>query len=510
MKWFYLPIVTAASLTASMAFAADLASKKAAPAPAPAPRWLDTMTIDGYVEGGVGFNFNQPWNGVSWGDLYTDRANWPTFNGLVVTAMRPIDPKSDNYDFGFKVQLQLGEDMRYNHLTGTTEYWIPSRTQFGPLEANVQAHLPWKSFISEGGVDAKIGIFPTYNGAEVMYAKDNMFYSHSYIFNFGPFLHTGAMFTTHVRDWLDVYTGVTTGVNTFIGYPGDNNASPSFHGGFGLNLLEGNLTVLGIVHTGPENPKQVGATWTPPSPPYAPGLATQAWPNTPFSCVCNPNSTNRTYANLTTTWKATENLTFVTDMAFNRESGGNPASSFGSIPGNAYANYNVLFPNFVAPDAYAGYSTNALSYLPQYPKGAESYGVYQYASYKINDIFTVKGRVGYYRDTNNFFVAAYPGYYDGINALHGYYCPTCITGGAGQPANVGTSYLDLTAGLTITPELPKMPIITGLILRPEFRWQTTTNGTTPFFRGINGPNGVGRSSSQGQFLFDAIVPFSLL
>lgn len=506
MKWHYLPIITAASLAASMAFAADLASKKAAVAPAPPPKWLDTLTVDGYVEGGIGFNFNQPWNGLSWGDLYTDRANAPTFNGAVLTVQRPIDPKSDNYDFGFKAQVQVGEDMRYNHLTGTTEYWMPTRTQFGPLEANVQAHMPWKSIISEGGVDAKIGIFPTYNGAEVMYAKDNMFYSHSYIFNFGPFLHTGAMFTTHVRDWLDVYTGVTTGVNTFIGWPGDNNASPSFHGGFGLNLLEGNLTILGIVHTGPENPKQIGGPFTPPSPPYPPGLATAFWPNTPFACVCNPNSTNRSYANLTTTWKATENLTLVTDMAFNRESGWNPASTFGGIPQNAYGNYNGYFPDFTPPGEWGGLYPNALSYQSQYPKGAESYGVYQYASYKINDMFTAKARVGYYRDANNFFVVGYQGYYDSINALHGYPCPTCLF----QPANVGTSYLDMTVGMTITPELPKMPIITGLILRPEFRWQTTTNGTTPFMSGINGPNGIGRSSSQGQFLFDAIIPFSLL
>ena len=153
----------------------------------PPPAWLDTLTVDGYVEGGAAMNFNQPWNNINWGHLYTIDANQLTFNGAVLTAMRPIDPKSDNYDFGFKAQIQIGEDMRFNHVIGTTDYWIPSRTQIGPLEANVQAHLPWKSFISEGGVDVKAGIFPTYNGAEVMYAKDNLFYSHSYIFTDGNF-----------------------------------------------------------------------------------------------------------------------------------------------------------------------------------------------------------------------------------------------------------------------------------------------------------------------------------
>jgi hypothetical protein len=497
MKWYTLPLVSAASLAAGLASAADLANKKAPPAPPPPPAWLDTVTVDGYVEGGVAMNFNQPFNKWNWGHLYTSDANTPIFNGAVITMQRPLDPKSETYDFGFKAQLQIGEDMRYNHLLGTTEYWMHTDTQFGPLEANVQAHLPWKTFLSEGGIDIKAGIFPTYNGAEVMYAKDNLFYSHSYIFNFGPFLHTGVMTTTHVRDWLDVYAGVTTGVNTFIGWPGDNNSSPSFHGGFGLNLLDGNLTILGIVHHGPENPKQIGG-------PYDPGfgLPIASWPNTPFNCVCNPNATPRTYVNLTTTWKVTENLTLITDMAYNRESGWNPASSFGNIPQNAYGNYNGFFPDFITP---VGWPSTSLSYFPQYPKGAESYAIAQYASYKVNDIFKINGRVEYYRDANNFFVAGFPGYFDAANAAHGFFCPSCIF----RPANIGTSYMALTVGTTITPELPKLPIITGMILRPEFRWDTAVNGSTPFFRGLN-YNGNGQSRSQGMFNMDVIIPFSLL
>jgi hypothetical protein len=316
------------------------------------------------------------------------------------------------------------------------------------------------------------------------------------------------MTTTHVRDWLDVYAGVTTGVNTFIGYPGDNNGSPSFHGGFGLNLLEGNLTIIGFVHTGPENAKQFGVPYDPAALGVPPDIFPGAWPNTPFACVCNPNSTNRTFANLTTTWKVTENLTLITDMAFNRESGSNPASIFGGIPQNAYGYYNVFFPPFTpAP----GYPANVLSYLPQYPKGAESYAIAQYASYKVNDIFKVNGRVEYYRDTNNFFVGAPKGYYDAANFLHGYPCPTCLARSTYDvaAANNGTSYLGLTAGVTITPELPKLPIITGMILRPEFRWDTAVNGVTPFYRGLN-YNGNGQSRSQGMFNMDVIVPFSLL
>jgi hypothetical protein len=526
MKWYYLSSVALLALATSVTSAAHAQSKllevdptlieenQPSPAPAvkpakkgkivkgpavapPPPAWIDTVTIDGYAEGGIALNFNQPFNKLNWGHLYTDRANWPTFNSVTMTIQRPLDPKAEGYDFGFKLQPQIGEDMRYNHLTGFLDYLIPSRTQFGFLEANVLAHLPWKSVVSEGGIDVKAGIFPTYNGAELMYAKDNLFYSHSYIFNFGPFLHTGVMVTTHVREWLDVYTGVTTGVNNFIGYPGQPNASPSFHGGLGLNLLDGNLTILGIVHHGPQNSSQGRFNWQYTPPPFA--AAGLWWPNLtpggiPGACVCNPNSTDRTFTNITTTWKATEDLTFITDIAYNRESGWNPIS-FTGFPANWYGGVDQVF-GAILPN-WPG-----LAALPQHPQGADSYAVAQYISYKVNDIFRFNGRVEFYRDNKNFFVAGFPGYFDSVAAFHGFPCPSCIA----QPSNVGTSYLELTAGVTITPELPKMPIITGMILRPELRWDTSVNGTTPFFRN----NGNGRSSSQGMFNMDVIIPFSLL
>jgi hypothetical protein len=503
MKWYYLSTVAALSLATSITSAAHAQSKlmevdptlieenQPAPPPAakpakgkvvkgpavppPPPAWIDTVTIDGYVEGGIALNFNQPFNKLNWGHLYTDRANWPTFNGAVLTVQRPLDPKAEDYDFGFKFQGQVGMDMRYNHYLGVLDYAIRSRTQIGIIEANLQAHLPWVSPISEGGIDIKVGMFPTYNGAEVIYAKDNLFYTHSYIFNFGPFFHTGAMVTTHVKPWLDVYTGVTSGVNTSLGWPGDNNAAASFHGGLGFNLLDGNLTIMAIVHHGPENPKQLD--------PLGVG-----WPNTPLGCACNPNTANRTFTNLTTTWKATENLTFITDIAYNRESGWNTISTTG-------------LPDQTIADLDGNFGTN-LAAFPYKPQGADAYAVAQYISYKVNDLFTVNGRVEYYRDNKNFFVAGFPGYFDAVNTGHGFLCPSCIF----QPGGVGTSYLALTGGVTITPELPNLPYVTGMIIRPELRWDTSLTGATPFFRG----GGNGLSKSQGMFNMDVIIPFSLL
>ena len=100
------------------------------------------------------------------------------------------------------------------------------------VEANVLAHLPW---LTEGGIDLKVGQYPTPLGYETIDPSTNPFYSHSYIFQFGlPFKHTGALTVTHVNDMLDVYAGIDTGTNTTFGPLGDNNGAIGGIGGFNL------------------------------------------------------------------------------------------------------------------------------------------------------------------------------------------------------------------------------------------------------------------------------------
>jgi hypothetical protein len=444
MKFTLLTGVATAALFAGAAFAADVDAKKGPPAAPPPPAdWVDTLTIDGFLDAGFAINFANPANGLNFGQLFTDRANWPSFNQGVLTVQRPLDPKATDFDFGFKVQGMIGTDARYTHYLGELDYWVHDRTQIALIEAHALAHLP---ILTQGGIDFKVGQFVTMNGAEVIPAMDNLFYTHSYIFNFGPFMHTGVMTTTHATDWLDVYAGVTTGVNTSIGWPGDNNNAAAFHGGFGLNLLDGELTIMAITHSGPENPKQLD--------PLGVG-----WTNTPVACACSPSSTWRYYNNLTTTWKATEDLTFITDMAYFHDDGWN-----------------------------ANFWTGQ-------PQGVSAYGIAQYISYKASDVLKFNGRVEVFRDNNNFFVAGFPGYFDAVNVLHGFPAPSAVF------APAPTTYLALTAGVTITPPIPENPLIKGVIIRPEFRWDTSVNGTTPF--------AAGTKSSRGMFAMDVIIPFSI-
>jgi Putative beta-barrel porin-2, OmpL-like. bbp2 len=391
--------------------------------------WWDTFSISGHLDGGVTYNTMGPSDGINFGNLFGDRANTALLNQALITVQRPIDPKSTNFDFGFKFQAMYGSDARYTHYLGELDEVINDQSQIDIVEAFVQVHLP---FFTAGGIDMKIGQYVTLEGAEVIYAPDNPLYSHSYIFNFGtPFKHTGILTTTHVNDVLDIYAGIDSGVNTSLGccniYSGDNNAAVAFHGGIGFNLLGGDLTILATTHIGAENPN-------------TPAVAA--------ACGCDPNAALRYLNDITATWKANNKLTLITDLNYIRDDGFN----------------------------------------------ADGYGVAQYAMYKFNDLFRLVGRAEIWRDNTGFFVASYPGYLDFVKVQHGDPSGILKSGGA-------TTYMGLTLGLNITPTVPEPAsrFIKGLIFRPEVRFDSSLNGTTPF--------GGGTSGSQVTIAGDVIIKF---
>lgn len=212
--------------------------------------WWDTFKFSGSAELGITFNPDVSANKPNVGHLFTDKANIPLMNQLLLGAERPIDPASPAIDFGFKVQGMFGSDARYTHFLGEMDKWITgTRYQLDLVEAFGAVHLP---YLFGGGVDVKVGQFVTLEGIEVIPAAGNPLYSHSYIFNYGiPLKHTGIMTVSHITPQFDLYAGVTSGVNTSL-FGGDNNGGASFHGGLGFTLLGGNLLILATTHIGPE------------------------------------------------------------------------------------------------------------------------------------------------------------------------------------------------------------------------------------------------------------------
>ncbi|HEY2661053.1 MAG TPA: outer membrane beta-barrel protein [Caulobacteraceae bacterium] len=228
--------------------AAPAAAAPAAPA-APAT-WASGIKFSGHVEAGATFNPDSPSDGVNFGHLFTDKSNQLVLNSLALTAERDPDTSSKTVDIGFKIQGAYGTDSRYTQEIGVFNRSLNSRTQFDIVEAHIDAHLP---YLTAGGMEVHIGELPTLEGVEVMDPTGNFFYSKSYLFNFGiPLKYTGIMTETHISPLLDLYLGVDTGVNTFIGSGGGaNDDKVHFHGGIGLNFKT--VTILATTHIGPED-----------------------------------------------------------------------------------------------------------------------------------------------------------------------------------------------------------------------------------------------------------------
>ena len=205
------------------------------------------MKIYGWVESGITFNPAEPDDSQNFGRLFDDRSNEPLLNQAVITFERTLPSGVATFDWGFKLQGLIGSDARAIHSLGLLDNSVHETVEPDIVEAYFALHLP---ILSSGGVDLKLGKFVTLEGAETIDPRSNFFYSHTYLFNFGlPFNHTGALAIWHATPQLDLYGGLTRGVNTSID---DNNDSLAFHGGIGLNLLEGKLTALATTHIGPE------------------------------------------------------------------------------------------------------------------------------------------------------------------------------------------------------------------------------------------------------------------
>src|SRR6267378_435428 len=256
--------------------AAAIAGEIQTASPTPAPRF----TISGWIDSGITFNPDTPRDNRNFGRLFDDRANEPLLNQLVINFERALAPQPGEFDWGFKLQFMYGSDARFIHSLGLFDHTAAtSIVQPDMVEAYLNLHFP---IISEGGLDLKLGKFVTLEGAETIDPRTNVFYSHTYIFNFGiPFNHTGALATFHANKWIDLYGGLTRGVNTSID---DNNDSLAFDGGIGLNLLDGNLTALASTHIGPE--------------------------------TVNNNHDNRYLNDITITAKPAKNFTSITDLNF--------------------------------------------------------------------------------------------------------------------------------------------------------------------------------------------------
>ncbi|HUN40937.1 MAG TPA: outer membrane beta-barrel protein [Acetobacteraceae bacterium] len=432
------PAAPAAAAPATSGTATAPAAAPAAPAAPPPGLWIDGIHFGAQLEGGFTANPENPTDGVNFGQLFNDRANQPQLNQLMLQINKPTDPNAKGFDWGFMVQGIYGSDARYTHSLGVFDMnpgpgW---ENQFDVVEAAGLLHIPGPT---AGGTDVTVGLYPTPLGYEVINPANNPFYSHSYIFSFAlPLKHTGIMAVTHVSPLLDIYYGIDTGVNTtFVQGVGDDNSAPAGLGGFGLNMMGGNLTLLALTHIGPENSTLLLD-----------------------SLGYHANDYLRYYNDAVLTWKASDKLTLVTEGAWVR-------------------------------DDFDGFFSSGK------PSPANAYGVAQYFEYTLSDIETLNVRVEVFRDDTGFFVTAYPNNIGlGNNNFVGgeLGLPGAASVGTGKP----TTYGEVTVGMTFKPNLPAP--ITGLLIRPEVRFDDAFGGGHPFGTTMN-------ASTQVTFAADFVLTF---
>ena len=369
--------------------AGEVKETPAATVPQLAQRW----SLSGWIEAGVTGNFSDPSDRQNFGRLLDDRSNEPLLNQLVISAERQLDPAgSSGFDWGAKLQLFYGSDARYLHSTGLLDLATDDTVQPDIPEAWFLAHFPISG--TAGGLDLKLGKFMNCFGADMSDPRTNVFYSRSYIFNFGcPFYGTGALATLHALPELEFYASVDRGVNVALE---DNNDSVSFYGGLGGSFAEGKVSYAALTHIGPENP--------------------------------GDNHDFRYLSDVTLTWKPAPRFTSITDL------------------------------NYVYEEAF----------------DARGYGIAQYLTYEINRWLTASIRGEVWRDEDGFFVAQFASNNDFLHFERGddtVFDPRTVGGGV-------TTYGALTVGVTIKPPVPKP--LTGLMIRPELRYDRALNGSHPF------------------------------
>lgn len=287
----------------------------------------------------------------------------------------------------------------------------------------------------DGGVDVKAGQYSTPIGYETIDPSTNPFYSHSYIFNFGIPLKHTGVLTI---SHVNSLLDVYLGVDTGV----NTTFGPLGDDNGAVAFLGGfNLTMMD------GNLTILALTHIGPENP------TRVLGS--FDPSYNANGYYRYLNDIIVTYKATADLTFTTELNWIR-------------------------------DDFAGFYTSGQ------PSAANGLGVAQYVSYNLSDTLTLNGRAELYRDDNNFFVASFQQNGSFIRAEQGF------TAGMGTTPGKTTTYGALTAGVTYKPPgLP--PAISGLLIRPEIRWDTDLGGTKAF-------NG-GKDNAQVTIASDVVLTF---
>jgi hypothetical protein len=211
------------------------------------------LTIGGYVEAGVSYNFRNVETNV--GHVFDFETQDPNLHQAVVYIDKTIDFKRREFQVGGHVEMMWGADARLIHANGIFDHYGVNdgpENQFDPTQFYVDLYLPVGS-----GLNIRAGKFVTLLGQEVINPTGNAFYSHSFLFGYAiPFTHMGVYGTYAINDAVTVDLGVSRGWEQ--GFEDNNHDTIDVFGRVSVLLNEKSQTKLMI--TGIGGPEQADNT----------------------------------------------------------------------------------------------------------------------------------------------------------------------------------------------------------------------------------------------------------
>jgi hypothetical protein len=197
--------------------ALEAGTPPAAPVPDNPPATLPAgATLNFYLDGYYGYNFNRPASRVNMLRAYDALSNTFTLSQAAAVFERAPDPQAGRR-LGFRLDLMFGEATETLSSASNEPHPLVYRNVFQAYGTYV---VPLGT-----GLTVDFGKWASALGYEGSYAKDQINYSRSYLFSFLPFYHMGVRTTYNAGSKLAIQYWLVNGANQaedFNGFKSQN------------------------------------------------------------------------------------------------------------------------------------------------------------------------------------------------------------------------------------------------------------------------------------------------
>jgi hypothetical protein len=182
--------------------------------------WFQQITVNAFASASWQWNFNQPASKITGLGPGQPRAFDYDHNSFRIDAAEVVVQKAvaNKGDFGFRLDVTFGAVARLAAAAGL----------FHNAPNDIDLQQAYVSYIIPLGRGLRLdaGKFVTPAGYELIEGYDgyNDNFSHSYLFTYGPYTHTGLKLTCPVSDKISVMAMLINGWDVVV----DNNAAKSF------------------------------------------------------------------------------------------------------------------------------------------------------------------------------------------------------------------------------------------------------------------------------------------